>query len=291
MKRTNRLLYLLLIISLAFGIYSCDKEKLKPVAYLVDEPGYQNKDTILAVGDTIKVLIEYTWNGKHKIKNLEVTVNDKSVGAYVINDEQGQFSLSLIKGLDENETWDFKLIDDDGNYIIVTLNLTKDPNSLYNGITYFDSIILGAQSNVSINGFMSMSHLSYYTIDGAFRNQSDIDFFFYYDSNDKATMASPGADIPEEVFSGDQAPGNWSTRNVTLFHKIDITSIEFYGMYHDGYLIENFDPNLALKKAINLAVGDMYLFQMENGKKGLIYILSVDQEKDGKIDMAIKIQG
>ncbi len=277
-------------MTLILGFFSCNKEKLQPVVSLVDEPGYQDKDTMLAVGDTIKVLIEYTWNGKHKVSEIEMKVNERTIGNYQIDQEQGQFNITIIKGLAETEIWDFTIIDVGGNSATISMNLTKDPNSIYKGVKYYDSIFLGAQANISKPGFMSISGSTYYTLEGAFNNQSKVDFFFYYNSSDKATIASAGADIPEGVYSNLLAPGSWTVKNTSFFQKTVISMEGFFGMFHDGFLIENFDLSIASKKANNLVAGDIYLFQLENGKKGIFYVISVDPEIDGEVNIAVKVQ-
>lgn len=290
MKQVRNILSVAIIASFIFGFFSCDKEKMAPIVNFVNEPGYQVNDTVLAVGDTIKVLLDMTWNGKNRIKEVEMKVNDQVVGKNQIDIDQGKFSITIIKGLPETEIWDFIITDEAGNSASLSLTLTKDPNSIYSGLTYFDSIFLGAQSNVARPGFMSLSNATYYTLEAAFMNQSLVDLLFYFDENDKGTLASPGADLADGIYSGVKAPGLWPTRNTTYFQKVDILVEEFYGMYHDAYVKENFDDDIAVKKASELASGDIYLFKLENGTKGIFLVLSVVEGIDGELNIGIKIQ-
>ncbi len=277
-------------MAFAFGFFSCNKEEMKPVVVLANDLGYQVNDTILAVGDTIKVRLDLTWNGTHKIKEVVIKKNDQLVGNYQLDIDTGRFDITIIKGLAETEIWDFTVNDEGGNSSTISLILTKDPNSLYGGLKYFDSVYLGSQSNINRPGFMSLSSAAYYTLDGAFANQSKIDLLFYYNESDKATLASPGADIPEGVFSSSKAPNTWTVRNSSYFLRAEMSPDEFHVMYHDGFIIENFDLDIATKKASNLVPGDIYLFQMINGKKGIFYVISMDPAFDGEINIAIKIQ-
>jgi len=287
----SRLLLGMLFTGLFLGFYSCDKEKMQPVVFLANEPGFQVNDTMLALGDTVKVLIDYTWNGKHRIKEIELRLNDQVLGTYQRDEENGQFGATLVKGISEEEIWDFTVTDDGGNSAVLTLKLTLDPNSQYHAIKYYDNIFLGAQSNILRPGFMSLVHATYYNLDGAYQNQSKIDFFFYYDeTSDLSTLASAGADVPDGIYSNLQAPGLWTTKRTTYFQKVDMSPEEFYGIYHDGYMIENFDQNIAAKKAIGLVQGDIYMFQLESGQKGIVYILDVVPEIDGEINFALKVQ-
>lgn len=289
-KLFKRGLYWTLMALIISGVFSCDKEKLKPVVSFADEPGYQANDTMLSVGDTIKVLLDITWNGKHKVTSVELNVNDQLAGKYTIDVDQGRFSITIIKGLPETELWDFTISDEGGNTATITLSLTRDPDSRYSGLKYFDSINLGAQSSLSRSGFMSIENSTYYRLEAAFQNQSAIDLLFYYDETDKATIASPGASIPEGIYPSQWSPLQWEIKNTTHFQKVEIQPEEFYGMIHDGFVIDNYNGASAKRKAKNLAAGDIYLFELENGRKGIFYVISVTDEEVGEVNIALKIQ-
>lgn len=290
MKSLNKLIYTAIIAIFLTGAFSCNKEELKPVLSFVSEPGYQANDTILSVGDTIKVLLDITWNGKHRITEIVLNMNDQLAGKYPIDVDQGQFSFNIVKGLSEVEVWDFTVSDEGGNMQTITLTLTKDPNSLYSGLKYYDSIFLGAQANNSKPGFLSLSGSTYYRLDGAFMNQDKVDIIFYWDENDQASLASPAADFPSGVFAQSQEPSVWDTRNTTLFQQVEMVKEIFYGMINDAYIIENFDESLATKKVTELQKEQFYLFKLEGGKMGLIYIIDVLASSDGEINFALKVQ-
>ncbi len=290
MKSTRTASFGIVIALLFLGFLSCDKEKMEPVLSFAIEPGYLANDTILEIGDTVKVMLDITWNGKHKVNQVEMMVNDQLAGDYQIDMDAGQFSITIVKGLPETEVWDFKITDEGGNSNTISLTLTKDPNSVYSAIKYYDSIYLGAQSNINRPGFMSIINATYYNLDGAYQNSSVIDFLFYYSETDKGTVSSPGAEIGEDVFSGLQAPSQWQVRNTTLFQKVDITPEVFYMMFHDGFIIENFDETLADTKATDLTVGDVYVFQLQSGEKGIFYVISLIDSADGEVNIAIKVQ-
>jgi len=290
MKRVKGILSVSLILVLVTGFISCEKNRIPPVISIAEAEGFQSNDTILAVGDTIKVLIDFTWNGVHKVLDMEMKVNDQVAGKYKIDKEQGQFSVTIVKGLAETEVWDFVITDTGGNTASTILTLTKDPDSRYGGVKYFDSVSLGAQLNTTRPGFMSVALATYYNIDAAFLNQEKVDLFFYYDDIDKAALASPAAEIDSDVFTGPQAPGNWTTRNVSLFEKVSLDGDDFLAVYHDGYIIDNFDPSKAFNKATDLAAGNVYLFQIQNGEKGILYVISITPFNDGEVNFAFKIQ-
>ena len=272
------------------GFLSCNKENLEPVLSFAIVPGYLANDTTLEIGDTVKVMLDITWNGKHRVKQVEMMVNDQLAGDYQIDMDTGQFSITIVKGLPDSEIWDFKITDEGGNSNTASLTLTKDPNSAYSAIKYYDSILLGAQSNLNRPGFMSLINATYYNLDGAYQNSSLIDLLFYYNDTDKATIASPGSEIGDDVFSGPQAPSQWQIRNTTVFQKVDVSTEEFFMMFHDGFIIDNFDESLTATKAAGLIVGDVYLFKLQSGEMGIFYVNSINDSADGDISLAIKIQ-
>lgn len=290
MKRVKEILYAGLVLLSVTVFISCEKNRIPPVISMAEAEGFQSTDTMLSVGDTIKVLIDFTWNGVHKVMDMEMRVNEKVAGTYKIDKEQGQFSVTIVKGLEETEVWDFIITDSGGNTASTTLTLTKDPNSRYGGVKYFDSVSLGAQLNTTRPGFMSVALATYYNLDAAFLNQGKVDLFFFYGSADKAALASPAAEIENDVFTGPQSPAAWTIRNLSLFQKVDLTGDDFLAIYHDGYIIDNFDPSKAFNKAADLAAGNVYLFQISNGKKGILYVISLTPLNDGEVNFAFKIQ-
>ena len=93
MKSLGSFIYKSLIALILIAGFSCNKEELKPVVSLANNPGYQANDTILSVGDTIKVLLDISWNGTHRVKEVMLNVNDQLAGKYPIDIDQGQFSI------------------------------------------------------------------------------------------------------------------------------------------------------------------------------------------------------
>ena len=290
MKTLKKSILPALLAILLIGSFSCNKDELKPVLSFAAVPGYQANDTILAVGDTIKVLLDITWNGKHRITEIVLNVNDQLAGKYPVDIDEGQLSFTIVKGLSETEVWDFTISDEGGNMQTISLTLTKDPNSLYSGLSYYDSIYLGAQANISRPGFLSLTNSTYYRLDAAYLHQDKVEFIFYYDDSEKAVLASPGADFPSGIFAQAQEPSQWDTRNNTLFQQVDMVKEVFYGMINDAYLVENFDQATATKKITDLQKDQFYLFKMENGKLGIIYIMDVVAASDGEINFALKVQ-
>ena len=181
MKSLKRFIYPAFIAIFLIGAFSCNKEELKPVLSFASKPGYQANDTVLAVGDTIKVLLDITWNGKHRITEVVLNVNDQLAGKYPLDVDEGQFSFTIVKGLPDVEVWDFTVSDEGGNVQTIRLTLTKDPNSLYGGLKYYDSIYLGAQGNPDRPGFLSLTNSTYYRLEGAYLNQSMVEVIFYFD--------------------------------------------------------------------------------------------------------------
>ena len=148
MKNITKALIILLSVIVIFS--SCNKdEDLPPAIQLKTTAGYTYEETMLAVGDSVKVGILAESNGTVNITNLNVRVNDQLVydEGYNVVDLEMDFTIS--KGLADEELWVFTVKDKDGNTASVSILLTKDPDSGFNPIISYYSITLGAQENTS----------------------------------------------------------------------------------------------------------------------------------------------
>ncbi|MBT3241660.1 MAG: hypothetical protein HN352_00815 [Bacteroidetes bacterium] len=290
MKIRNRFILALLIPVLYLGFSSCEKDGGLPTIRLTSTGSFVSADTMLMVGDSIEIGIEVVWNGVNDLKKMEIAINGQLASTSEISINQTQFQITIVKGLDDLETWTFSVFDDKNNLAELDLVLTKDPNSLFGPIKYFDAIRLGAQDNFNIPGFLGIETTNFFDIESAFLNQSSVDMLFYYDESDKACIASPGANIGEDIIGGSYSLANWNTRNTSEFIQTELSAAEFDGIFHDGLFITQFDADLAKRKAKLLEVGHVYLFQTESGLLGIFYVKQLINGVDGEIEIAIKVQ-
>ncbi|MEA1878108.1 MAG: hypothetical protein U9N86_14765 [Bacteroidota bacterium] len=280
-------------ILIAFSVFiSCQKDMGPPNISFVEGEGFLSQDTMLMVGDTIKIGVVLEWNETDKLRTLDVYASEQLLQSYHLDIiDRGEYSFNLMKSFSEEELWKFTLIDEKGNEASASIVLSKDPNSIYGPVKYFDDIRLGAQNNVFIPGFLSLSGALRYDLEGAFQNQETVDLIYYHSDDDQACVTSPGANIQSGIFSGDASPENWSTRNTTRFIKTEITPEQFENIFHDGLIIPLYSDEDAKRKAKELIIDNVYVFKTESGLFGAFLVKSLDGTHDGEIGLGIKIQG
>jgi len=292
MKKIN-ILSVFAVVMIAFVIVSsCQKNMGPPNISFVEGDGFLSQDTMLMVGDTVTIGVVLEWNGTNELRTLDVYASEQLMQSYHLDIiDRAEYSFKLMKSSSEQETWKFILIDEKGNQKSLSIVLSKDPNSIYGPVQYFDGIKLGAQNNTFIPGFLSFSGPLTYNLAGAFDHQSAIDLLYYYSDDDLACVASPGAEISPEIFVGDAALQNWTTKKIVGFTKTEMTSEQFENIFHDGLIIPLYSDDIAIHKAAKLNIGDVYVFKTESELYGVFLIKNLDGTHDGEIELSIKIQG
>lgn len=290
MKKINILVFLLLVGVVTGMISSCEKNMGPPTIDFLEADGFVSNDTILMVGDTITVGVLIEWNGANSLEKLDVIVSGQLLSSYMLEQDRGEYSFKLMKSASDEEVWEFLLQDSKGNTATKEITLRKDPNSIFGGLLRYDGMRLGAQANPTVPGFLSFDGPTLYDINSAFLKQSTIDLLYYYDDNDGHVIASPGANIPDGVFTGDHRLDTWTTLRTTQFQKADFTGDEFNSFFHDGFLVSNYDEEKAKRKAKNLEEEDVYIFKTESGLLGAFYVHTVAGFVDGELSITVVIQ-
>jgi hypothetical protein len=280
------------VVVISLMIVSCGKDHGDPTIKFIPGPGFSGNDTILKVNDTLVVSLELNWNGSDVLEVLDVRESDVTMGSFEIGGENVTFNLQLVKGIDDKEEWSFVVIDVKGNQSKVELTLTKDPNSEFGPIRFYASIRLGAQNNIAKAAFVSFQtgQAMIYNLDQAFVNQSKIDLLYYFNSTNQATLASPGSDLPEDLYPGSRSINNWSVRPASKFLKSKMTIAEFNGLTNDAAILTGWNDTLAVSQAVDLKLNDIWLVKMPSGDKAAILIKQVIGTDTGEIDFSIKIQ-
>jgi len=289
MKRIVNYSSIFIAVFLVFLSSSCEKNMGDPSISFLEADGFVSIDTMLMVGDTVTLGVIIESNGTNNLQSLELLVSDQLLKTYTLDEDRGEYSFKIMKSASQEEVWEFILADSKGNRVSKKLTLTKDPNSIYGGILSYN-IKLGAQNNPIIPGFIAFTGPVLYDINSAFLHQSEIDLVYYYDETDEHVLASPGANIPEGIFSGDNTIDTWATIRTTQYILSDYTEEDFEGFFHDSFIIQNFDTDKAKRKAKNLTVGDVYIIQNEDGLMGAFCVKGVEGTVDGEIEISLILQ-
>jgi len=259
-----------------------------PVITFKTDAGYTWQDVNLLYNDTIKVGLGFTSNGSDNLTRLKISANGQVIKDTTISVPGLNMELFIVKGLPATEAWKFEISDAAGHSLSKTLVLSRT-----NLITLYSGVVLGAQNDTADNGLMSASTGVTYNIDGAFENQALIDIFCFYEDTPEhqnlMTLAAPGSNI-SGIFTGDHAPEFYTTQNRTYFVKTDITTAEYDAANTDDLMLTKFDNENKLRKAKKLNADEVYALLFQNGKYGLLKVVSVEGTEDGKVTFDLKVQ-
>lgn len=309
-SKNNRfnLRYVYLCISLIFILFSvllaCKKEKgiLPPTLNFVSETGFTSADRIVAIGYPTKIGI-VSKAGSAPITNLVITLTN-DYGTEVALDtavytENLEFVKTISFGSSSFETWTFTVIDKNRIKSILSITLTKDPNSMFGPIYYYPSIKIGFQKNMAIGSFIATSTIAHYFADSAMLNQNKVNMIAYYGSLNIpptwVTLSSPAeADAPNYF----QQLLNWALPKNEIRYKADSTSIStaaFDAAYNDSIILSNYTSATMGKRKFKMArpnyvIPFMITIGTDVGKRGIIKIISCNYSENGWVEFALKIQ-
>jgi hypothetical protein len=282
----------LAVVLVSVMTISCNKDNGNPTIKFVTGPAFSGRDTMVRVDYTITVTLQVDWNGIDNLKQLDVKQNDVLLQSFPLSGETATLNLNIRKGADQLEKWTFVIIDQKDNQSEITLKITKDPSSEYGAILYYSPVGLGSHMNTSRGGFIGFQNkqATTYSLEGAFINQSKIDLLYYSDTLTHATFASPGSDIPDNLYPGSRNIILWTVRNVSVFEKSAMTVQDFNSITNDAPIVTAWSDAQAVSRATELKVNDVWLVKLQSGKKGAILVKNIVSGDAGEIEFAIKIQ-
>ena len=259
-----------------------------PVIQLVPENGALVSDTVLPPGASVPVAVRALGGGSN-ITYFGIRMFDGTTH-YVLDSGMNAASLNfnqiLYKGNSPVEEWTFVMMNHDRQKASVTLTIGKKNVTGWGAISTLDHLELGAQSNMTAGGFLSMPAGEVYNYAQAAANQPGIDMIYYYGEYE-ATLSSPGeSDAP--AYFPDLA--SWSTKNETRYDTTSLSEQDFYRAFNDSLLIVSYEPVNGKRKAKNLTAGMVVAFRTQSGKIGLAFIKNVIPGAEGKLECAVKIQ-
>jgi hypothetical protein len=285
--------FLPIICILYLFLNSCTKAEIpeiEPVIHFKIAPNYIFTDTSLSPGTQYKVgIIASSANGEN-LTNLIVESNGIRIFDRGYNQPEIIEDIVLTKNFDETE----KL-----NFIIRNKSRKADTLSIvvsrllraYSPILKYNNIILGAQENITIGNYFSLSNGQLYTQAEAFNNQELIDIIYYYDtSGDANTLASPAANL-SGIISGEDSPQNWAVKRTTRYSReaLAIDDHDFNSTDNDSLIIANLF-NDGGRKAKQLENNQYFGIQTNENKYGIIRIETVNGQTSGDIQISLILQ-
>ncbi|MCX6231196.1 MAG: hypothetical protein NTZ33_06595 [Bacteroidetes bacterium] len=275
---------------------ACSKDesdnKIPPILHLKIGNSYIANDTAIAEGSQITIGISALANGGENLCNLVIKSNNSlSLLDFGFNAASIDKDFVIHKNTDSIQKISIIIYNKTGLCDSIVLKLYKN-GSAYKAVIYYPSITLGGQNNTSIGSFSSFSNGLVYNLNDASTNQALIDLLYYYSVTNQEynCIASPGANITG-IFSGANAPEFWSVKNTTYFSRtvINIPLSSFDNALNDSIIIANIFSNGG-RKAKALTANQIWGFQTQTGKFGLMKIINVNGLESGTVQIAVKLQ-
>jgi len=282
------------LIAVLLFFVACEKnngDQYGPTIQLVASPGIISADTTIAVGQLMTFNI-VAGNGSSNITNI-IAIREGGIGTSQrafdtsMNTPQLNFTKTFTKNLAKKEYWTFIIRDRNRLSDSVSVLITLDTTAGYGPVIYYESLIMSAQNEPDPGSFFSfMSEVSY-TLDAASQHQELIDLTYYYGPEER-TMASPGANIEDDIFN--PSPTGWETRRTTRYIAIDLPPGAFDDAQNDSLLIASYTEGEGKRKAKHLEPESTYSFQTQDLKLGIFRVKDVEGTDAGLITLDIIIQ-
>lgn len=293
-EQYQKLIMLFIVMIFLIACSKDDENELMPRITVYDDPVYISSDTSLKAGDEIKLKIGLQ-GGDYNITNFYIEV--LSNGTEKIYFDTGMNSASLIwygsflKSSAPSERWTLTATDKNGNSVSAGFTISLDTNSNFQEIVCYSSLVLGAQNNQQRGGCFNLMDLGTYFADEVAEDvilQEGVQMLYYYFGDDENVIASPGANIEDEVFAVN--PANWTIVNTTRYIKTDLTVDDFNQAANDSIILANYNEGDAKRKAKSLKADDIYTFRTQDGRLGMFHVTEVIGAEEGTVSINIKIQ-
>jgi hypothetical protein len=295
MKKNARRILLMLLFTMIIGVSCSKSEKYagSPSIELIGGDNLITKDTSALMAETLHFRVHCKWNGEQTLTNFIVASNNIRVVDEGMNTPEFEKNVDFAKSNDSLELIVFTIRDIKGGSSSTSLKVAKNSGAGGGELVRYNNITLNGQNASNGKSFFSFTNGIPYTLQDAFGIQQEIQLLYYYDNitSDANTLASPGANVDNSIFTGQYGLSNWSTKNTSRFYQISLTQQEFDAITDPVKVVNSYSESLGKRKAKNLAVGDVYSFKVESmGKYGILRVSEVSGQDAGKVTFSIVMQ-
>ncbi len=297
MKRLNWIIALMLMISTAITT-SCSKDESDPVSEppsitLQAGTDYISQNATMSVSTPVKFGIRAQSNASSKSNLSKFSLKRTFNGNSTTHNETlsgTSYNVDLMTNAHSQagtETFEFSVTDANGQTGIVTIVITTTP---VNGeINTYNMMVMGAQGNANGNAFASFNG-TLYSLADAKANANKVDWLYYNDATDFASIASP-ADAHAAAIFNNATNGlqTWVVKNATRF-KLITDAVDFDAITNDAPILVQTASGVTETRIPSLSAGKLIAFITQAGKSGIIRVESVTGANDGTMTMSVKVQ-
>jgi hypothetical protein len=296
---SHRLIYFLCIILVITGCKK-DENPSPPVILLAAGTGYTQSGAVVAVGGKLRFGISASGKDANitnfVVKKIMPDGSSKVMLDSGLNSSSFTVSETFFQSVEQEARWTFQVMDKNRQFGTAAITIYKDPASVWGGIYEFPVIKLGYQQNNQFGHFLVPSTGNVWFADTAFIHQDLIDIIAYYyeDGTDPSPTFSSAGETGGGITEYYPEINSWTTKRYTKWDiSVDANPIpvaDFETCHNDSLLIMSYDDVWG-KRKFKYAYPDVVIpFLTASGKKGLIRVLSSDNDPAGTISFSIKIQ-
>jgi hypothetical protein len=276
-----------------------DENPVPPAISLSSGPGYTPAGSIVAVGGKLRFGISASATDANitnfVVKKIMPDGSTKVVLDSGLNSTGFSVNETFFQGVETEARWTFQVMDKNRQFATTAITLFKDPASAWGGILEYPSIVMGFQNSTSHGQFLVPSTGKVYFADSAQLNQGMVDIITYYyvDGTPSPTFSSAG-ETGGGITEYYPTIGQWTTKNYTKWDiSVDSNPVQvadFDACHNDSLLIVRYDDVWGKRKFKWANPGVVIPFLTSAGKKGMVRVISVENDPAGMITFAIKIQ-
>lgn len=283
-------------------IVSCTKDNSLHRTSLILKTGaaYTAQHASIPVGGTIRIGVLASGAGAPlsyiRIEKITAgdTVTQLDRGIYYGN-EGLDADYTFAKDTAAVELWRIIVMNADRDTAVKTLRIFRGEGYDYGDIHYFPSVTIGLQQNLTYGQFLDADNGMVYDAVSVSGKESDIDILAYYYIT--SGLSSPTLTCPGYTAAIGYYPqlAGWSVKNNTLYDYKStdddlISTADFDSAVNDSLLITAYKPDKVSGNCKYCYTGKVIPFKTQQGKYGLLKVISADETETGRIEFAIKIQ-
>ncbi|MCX6267629.1 MAG: hypothetical protein NTW16_09770 [Bacteroidetes bacterium] len=283
------------------SVASCKKDEnpAPPSIQLLTGMEYTASGAIVATGGKLRFGISASATGANitnfVIKKMMPDGSVKVVLDSGLNSTGFTVNETFYQGVEDTVHWTFQLMDKNRQFATTAITLYRDPASTWGGILEYPAVVMGFQNSATHGQFLVPSSGKIYFADSAVINQSLIDIipYYYVDGTPSPTFSSAG-ETGGGITEYYPTISAWTTKNYTKWDiSVDTDPVPvsaFDACHNDSLLIVSYDDVWGKRKFKWAEAGIVIPFLTSSGKRGLIRVISVENDPAGAITFAMKIQ-
>jgi len=289
---------------LAYLVTACTPAEPEPETFpfiiFKTGSGFIKDGSAVPPGGTVKIGISATGGGA-AITNLVVrreadgvVTTETDRGMYIVS---GGLDTTLIytRGYANAERWKIFIMNSLRDTATATMTVLKGAGSAWGEISYYPSVVLGMQSNVTHPCYLDLTSGTAYTKAGVAGHEAAIDLsvFWYLTSG----ISSPTLTCPSYPSALTWFPeySSWTVRNQTLYDYYSsdndlVSETQFASAKNDSLLVTAYRSQTVSGLSKFAYSGKIVPFRTSAGRYGLLKVIRADERADGTVEVAIKIQ-